>query len=189
MPEILFDRNYLFALRDQNADAENFLVSHFTRPVQAKLRARLRSPELVEDACQETFLRVLKYFRSGKTLNNPAFLPRFIHVVCHRVALEILRAHTRQSQMPENAEDPKDTALNPEARMVNEERKVLVAQVLGDLPERDRLLLRRIFLDQEDRDVICDEFDVDRDYLRVLVLRARGRFKNVMLRTKKNYKN
>src|ERR1700722_11885500 len=118
-------------------------ISHFSRSVNLKLRAQLRSPELVEDACQETFLRVLAYFHAGKVLNNPAALPGFVHSVCYNVALEFLRAHTRQSQLPEDAEDPKDSALSPEGRMVTEELNRIVARILGELPETDRRLLRR----------------------------------------------
>src|ERR1700734_1875292 len=66
-------------------------ITYFSRSVNRRLRSQLRSPELVEDACQETFLRVLAYFRAGKVLNNPAALPGFIHSVCHNVALEFLR--------------------------------------------------------------------------------------------------
>jgi RNA polymerase sigma-70 factor (ECF subfamily) len=182
VPELLFDDNYLCALRDRNPDAENFLISHFSRPVQLKLRARLRSPDLVQDADQETFLRVLKYFRSGKTLDNPASLPGFVHSVCHNISLEFLRAHTRHDQMAPALPDPEDPRLTPESRMVTEERKELVAKVLEEMPERDRLLLRRVFLDEEDKDVVCQEFHVDRAYLRVLVHRARVRFKTVVLR-------
>jgi RNA polymerase sigma-70 factor (ECF subfamily) len=180
----MFDRNYLFALRDRDADAENFLISHFSRPVRMKLRMRLRSPELVDDAWQETFLRVLAYFRDGKVLDNPASLPGFVHSVCHRVSLELLRAHTRQSQLPEVANDPVDSALSPEGQMVTEERKKLVALVLDELQERDRQVLRRIFFDEEDKDVVCNDLHVDRAYLRVLLHRARNRFKTVALRTK-----
>ena len=176
----LFDENYLSALKDRNPDAEDFLVSHFSRPVQSKLRARLRSPELVQDACQETFLRVLNYFRSGKTLDNPASLPGFVHSVCHNISLELLRAHTRQDQMATNAPDPADPRLSPEAQMVTEERKEMVAKVLEEMAEKDRMLLRRLFLDEEDKDVVCKEFNVDRAYLRVLVHRARVRFRKVI---------
>lgn len=183
IPDILFDQNYLFALRDRDAHAENVLITHFSRPVHSKLRARLRSPELVEDACQETFLRVLTYFRAGKMLDNPAALPGFIHSVCHNVALEFLRAHTRQSQMPENAPEPKDYAPSPEGLMVTAERKGLVARVLEELPERDRQLLRRVFLDEADKDEVCGEFQVDPNYLRVLLHRARGRFRTIALRS------
>ena len=174
-----FDANYLRALKDKNPDAEALLVSHFSGPIRSKLRARLRSPELVQDACQETFLRVFNYFRSGKTLDNPASLPGFVHSVCHNISLEFLRAHTRHDQIADNAPEPADTRLSPEARMVTEERKELVAKVLEEMVDKDRKLLRRMFLDEEDKDVVCREFNVDRAYLRVLVHRARIRFRNV----------
>ena len=179
MADLVFDANYLSALRDRDRDAEDLLISHFSRPVQLKLRARLRSPELVEDAYQETFLRVLKYFRSGKTLDNPASLPGFVHSVCHNISLEFLRAHTRHDQMDCDFTEPADSRLNPEGTLVNEERKKLVAQVLDEMTEKDRTLLRRLFLDEEDKDVVCREFHVDRAYLRVLVHRARNRFRTV----------
>jgi RNA polymerase sigma-70 factor (ECF subfamily) len=182
VPDVLFDQLFLNALRDRNADAENFLIAHFSRPIQLKLRARLRSPELVQDAFQEAFMRVLNYFRSGKTLDNPASLPGFIHTMCHNISMEMLRSHTRHDQMFENVREPSDPRLNPESQMVTTERKELVARVLEEMPERDRLLLRRVFLDEEDKDIVCQEFDVDRNYLRVLVHRARTRFKSVVFK-------
>jgi RNA polymerase sigma-70 factor (ECF subfamily) len=176
----LFDENYLCALRDRDPDAENYLISHFSRPVQLKLRARLRSPELIQDACQETFLRVLRYFSSGKTLDNPASLPGFVHSVCHNVALELLRSHTRQSQVPENAPDVADSSPGPENQFAAGQRSELVSRVLLEMNEKDRQLLRRVFLDEEDKDAVCREFQVDRNYLRVLLHRARLRFRAVL---------
>jgi RNA polymerase sigma-70 factor (ECF subfamily) len=181
MAGILFDDNYLRALKDRDQEAENQLIVHFSRPVQLKLQARLRSPELVQDARQETFLRVLSYFRSGKTLDNPASLPGFVHSVCHNVALELLRAHTRHEQMAENAPEPADMAPSPEGQMVTTERKQIVKRLLQELAERDRDLLRRVLLEEEDKDQVCREFGVDRNYLRVLLHRARIRFKAALL--------
>jgi RNA polymerase sigma-70 factor (ECF subfamily) len=178
----LFDKDYLHALAARSEDAENYLVTYFSRPVQLTLRARLRSPELIQDAYQETFLRVLSYFRSGKTLDNPASLPGFVHTVCHNIALEFLRGHTRHDQMPEHILEPVDRAPNPEGQMVTEERKQVVRQLLKELPEKDRELLRRVFLEEEDKDLVCAEYHVDRGYLRVLLHRARLRFKTKLLR-------
>jgi RNA polymerase sigma-70 factor (ECF subfamily) len=178
--EPLFDENYLQALARRDADAENFLVAHFSRPVRTKLRVRLRSVDLIQDAQQETFLRVLRYFHQGKTLDNPGSLPGFVHSVCHRVALEFLRSHTRQSQMPENGPETVDPGCGPEARAVSEERRKMVAQVLSEMPEKDRILLRRVCLEEEDKDLVCREYQVDRNYLRVLLHRARNRFRVVM---------
>src|SRR5262249_4260833 len=64
--------------------AEAYRLGHgFT--IWLKARRQLRAPDLVEDACQETLLRVLRYFRSGKGLDNRERLPAFVHSVCHNV--------------------------------------------------------------------------------------------------------
>jgi RNA polymerase sigma-70 factor (ECF subfamily) len=52
-----------------------------------------------------------------------------------------------------------------------------VREILLELPPRDRSLLKAIFLDERDRDEVCQEFGVDRDYLRVLLHRAKQEFK------------
>jgi RNA polymerase sigma-70 factor, ECF subfamily len=179
----LFDEKFLQALAARNEDAENYLISHFSRLVQMALRSRLRSPELIQDAYQETFLRVLTYFRSGKTLENPASLPGFIHTVCRNIAMELLRGHTRHQQVPDDLAEPVDRELNPESRMVTEELKRVVERLLRELPEKDRELLRRVFLEEEDKNSVCAEFKVDRGYLRVLLYRARLRFKTTLLQS------
>lgn len=176
----LFDEDYLRALKERNADAENRLISHFSRPIRLNLRARLRSPELIEDASQETFLRVFMYFRSGKTIDDPGNLAGFVRAVCNNVALEFLRAHSRQDQMPDGLPDPIDVRLTPESQMVTEERKDLVRRLMGELSEKDRQLLRRVFLEDEDKNSVCDQLNVDRSYLRVLLFRARRRFRMVI---------
>jgi len=182
---LLFNDTYLRGLRERDQSTENHLVSYFSRPVQLKLQARLRSPELVKDARQETFLRVLTYFRTGKTLDNPASLPGFIHTVCHNVALELLRGYTRHDQLMENAPEPPDLSPDPEDLMVTAERKEIVRRLLGELAEKDRELLRRVLLEEEDKDAVCREFRVDRSYLRVLLHRARLRFKAALLHSQK----
>ena len=177
----LFDAEYLAALRDRNAEAEERLITWFSVPLRAKLRARLRSPELVQDGVQETFLRVLSYFRAGKTLDNPASLPGFVHSTCHNVAMELLRSHTRHPQIPEGDPDPVDRSMDPERDLVTNERKDRVRTVLNQLSEKDRQLLRRVFLDEENKDTVCREFEVDRTYLRVLLYRARQKFRDVVM--------
>ena len=50
-------------------------------------------------------------------------------------------------------------------------------RILDGLPKRDRDLLRAIFLEEKEKDTVCREFGVDREYLRVLVHRAKDKFK------------
>jgi RNA polymerase sigma-70 factor (ECF subfamily) len=172
-----FDEDYIRALTNRRGDAVQDFVSHFSKPVKSKLRGHLRSLELREDAFQETFRRVLNYFYAGKTLENPASLPGFVYAVCHNTALELLRSNLRHLQFADETPDPVDSTQNPEERMVTEERKQIVRRVLRELRQRDRELLERVFLNEEDKDLVCEQLGVDRTYLRVLLHRARVRLK------------
>jgi len=137
---------------------------------------------MVEDACQETILRVFHYFRSGKRLENPERLPAFVHTVCHNVTLEMIRSKTRYSQMPETGYDPADNRASPHGELVTREREELVRQILTSLPERDRDLLRLAMLEEVDKAELCGRFHVNEEYLRVLLYRARMRFRDELLK-------
>lgn len=180
-PDKLFDETYIAALQRQDRDVEAHLVSFFAKPIWCKLHTRLRSPQLIEDARQETFLRVFTYFRSGKRLEDPGSLPGFVLSVCNNVSYELLRADTRHPQMMADAPDPADRSMNPEQALVTAERKEIVSKVLDELPNKDRSLLRRVFLDEADKDEVCREFGVGRDYLRVLVHRAKQKLKAALV--------
>jgi Type II secretion system (T2SS), protein E, N-terminal domain len=53
-----------------------------------------------------------------------------------------------------------------------------VRQILSVLPARDRDLLRAVLLEEKDKDAVCREMGVDRNYLRVLMLRVKDKFKD-----------
>ncbi len=54
----------------------------------------------------------------------------------------------------------------------------VVRQILNQLPERDRRLLQSVLLEERNKDEVCAEFGITRDYLRVLLHRARQSFKS-----------
>lgn len=174
------NETYLHALARQDPRAENDLIAAFSRPIKLKLRTHLRSPQEIEDACQETLLRVFTYFRLGKTLRNPASLPAFIHSVSANVALEMVRAHRKNGCSCDEIPEPIDSKADPERDAIASERRDTIQEVLRELSEKDQQLLRRICLEEEDRDQVCREFRVTRDYLRLLLHRARLRFKALL---------
>lgn len=147
-----FNENYLQALQRQDPRIENDLVSAFSRAIKVKLRAHLRSPEAVEDAYQEALLRVFTYFRIGKTLRTAASLPAFIHSVSGNVALEMVRAHSRDVCNLKEAPELVDTKADPEDEAISLERQRTIRCLLCELCEKDQRLLRRVCLEEEDRD-------------------------------------
>jgi RNA polymerase sigma-70 factor (ECF subfamily) len=58
-----------------------------------------------------------------------------------------------------------------------------VREILEELSEKDRRLLREVFLEERDKDEVCRDFGVDRDYLRVLLHRAKQSFKSLYLKS------
>jgi RNA polymerase sigma-70 factor, ECF subfamily len=63
-----------------------------------------------------------------------------------------------------------------------------VRQTLDELSEKDRRLMKALFLDERDKDEVCRDFGVDREYLRVLVYRAKQSFKSRYLQRMHNAK-
>ena len=79
----------------------------------------------------------------------------------------------------EAAERLVETRPNALSMVISDDTRDLVRNVLDGLNERDRSLLRAVFLEERDKDEICAEFGVDRDYLRVLLHRAKGSFRAI----------
>ena len=157
------------------ADAPDDLVMQFRPRIRARARQLLWVPGLADDACQETVLRVLQYFRSGRRLQNPASLTAFVYAVCHNVVQEMNRKVHRQ--IPETWDAP-DLGADPHDMLVSEERKQLVRRVLARLPARERELLRLAMIEEVDKAVLCRRFGVSEEYLRVLLYRARQCFRS-----------
>ena len=176
-----FDREYLERLKAGDAETERHFVAYFGDLLRIKLRARLRSAELIEDVRQETFLRVLTVVRRKDGLEHPERLGAFVNSVCQNVLFELYRSDSRtQSSSADHLDIPEDH-VSTESELVTEEWRRQVRKVLRDLPAKDRELLRMVFYDETDKDEICRRVGVDREYLRVLVHRAKGRFREELL--------
>ena len=86
-------------------------------------------------------------------------------------------------EAPERDFDEQPAATEDmDAPLVNEERRRQVRKVLARLENRDRKLLRAVFLDELGSTEVCRRFEVEPDYLRVLVFRAKARFRQAYAR-------
>lgn len=179
MDSLFFNEDYLRRLSQGDPAVEQHFADHFGALLRIKLRSRVRSPELVEDVRQETFLRVLKNIRKGAgAIERPEHLGAYVNGVCNIVLLEFFRSEGRFQPMEEDgAARMPDPAAAPDEQIVTAERKQLVARILAELPGKDRDLLRAVFFDARDKDEVCRQYGIEREYLRVLLYRARLRFK------------
>ena len=176
-----FNENYLERLRNRDFPTEQHFFRYFSELLLIKLRSRVRSTQAVEDIQQETFLRVLKTLRTDAGIRSAERFGAFVNSVCNNVLMEFYRSSGRADQLDENASDPPDRTVDLDGAMATRETREQVRKVLDQMPEKDRRLLRDVFLEEKSKDEICREFGVDRDYLRVLLHRAKLSFKTYYL--------
>ena len=160
---------------------ENHFTTYFGELLSLKLRVRIRSPQLIEDIRQETLLRVLQTLRN-KGVDHPERFGAFVSGVCNNVLMEMVRADLRHDRL-DSEMDPADQRVNLDAPLVTRQRQRQVEDVLRELPEKDRELLRMVFLEELDKAEICKRFQVSEDYLRVLLYRAKSRFRTTYLKS------
>lgn len=177
-----FDQEYLQRLKDGDSETQRHFTRYFGELLSIKLRNRVRSPHLIEEVRQETFLRVLLIVRRGG-VEHPERLGAFVNSVCNNVVLEMFRNESRSAPMPETTPDVIDEGPSPETILFSRQRQSQVWKILESLPAKDRDLLRQVFLEERDKDEICRAFHVDREYLRVLLHRAKARFRMALEQT------
>jgi len=174
-----FDKSYVDRLRDGEPSTEQHFVAYFGQILGIMLRSRYLPPERVEDVRQETFARVIATLRRDGGVRHPERFGAFVNSICKNVLRENNRQlyRTRPLQ-PDQMESPNpDTIVDLEQELISQETKEKVRRILAEMKPRDRELLRALFLEEKDKDQICREFEVEREYLRVLLHRAKVRFR------------
>ncbi|HYP06067.1 MAG TPA: sigma-70 family RNA polymerase sigma factor [Bryobacteraceae bacterium] len=175
-----FDEEYVRRLKDGDRETETHFVEYFSGLLLAKLRNRLRHPQEAEDLRQEVFLRVLRSLRGG-AIEQPERLGAFVLSVCNFVLMEHLRGGARTSQLDEHTPEQHQREADPEINLVTAETRRQVRTLLNNLPAQDQGILRALFYDEQDKDAVCRDYGVGRDYLRVLLHRAKRRLREAVL--------
>jgi RNA polymerase sigma-70 factor (ECF subfamily) len=172
-----FDAIYVSNLCAGDPPTQEHFVVYFSELLQLKLRSRLQSPHAIEDVRQETFARVFSVLRKDG-LRQPERLGAFVNTVCSHVLSEHYRSTSGGESLDvEGRPELPDKSASALEIVVSRQVKDKVREILLELAPRDRSLLKAVFLDERNRDEVCLEFGVERDYLRVLLHRAKQEFK------------
>jgi len=178
MQLVAFDRAYLERLAAGDPETERHFASYFGELLGIKLRARVRSSYLVDEIRQEVFLRAYRLIRRPDGIREPERLGPLVNSICDNVVLEMRRAGDRAPVALAENFDQADEGWDAERGMLSEESAAAVRKILETLPEREQLILRAVYFDERKREEICREHGVDREYLRVLLHRARTAFRD-----------
>src|SRR3984885_5546250 len=183
-----FDAPFLDRLRSGDRSTQEHFVAYFSELVRLKLGKHLRSRAAIEDVRQETFARVLRVL-TEKGIHQPERLGAFVNSVCDNVLHEHQRSAYREPPAEDGVIDSiPDSAIGVVDAIATRQTQQAVREILDELSEKDRSLIKALFFEERDKDEVCCEFGVNRQYLRVLLHRAKQSFKSHYLQKAQNPK-
>ncbi len=174
-----FDDEFVRRLCAGDREAENFFFRYFSGVLFSKLRRRVSTLDAIEDIIQETLLRALRTICSAEGLRDNRTLGSFVNSTCNNFLFEWFRKTGKQEGKLEDypyLADPHDDA---EKRLMKIQERLRVHRALDSLDPRDAEILRAVFINERDKDEICRSFGITREYLRVLLFRAKEKFRTV----------
>lgn len=165
--------------------AEAALLARFGRGVRALARRQCRPHDpAAEDIAQDVLIGVLERIRAGAIV-DPQALPAYLRVaVVHAASAEYRRRRDRGATVPVDAVADLDSGQpGPPQRLDSDQLAAALQRLLPELPvRRDREVLRRFYLMEEDKDAVCSDLSIDHGHFHRVVHRARQRFGEILSR-------
>jgi RNA polymerase sigma-70 factor (ECF subfamily) len=153
-------------------------------PTIERLRLKLRYKVLyhvghncpdVDDLVQETIIRFLRA-EQRQSIRNTEEIGAFLNGVCRNVILEYRRRVKREPILDPEMPLP-DEGVRADADIL--EMRDAIDHSLAELAERDRMILRALYLEGKEKEEICREWGMTDPQFRVVLFRAKERFRRV----------
>lgn len=165
------------AAGDRAAEAE--FVRRFERGVRALVRRRCRPGDAIaDDLAQDVLSRVLERLRAG-AIRDAAALPGYVQAaVVHATGAEY---RARRATEPLERIEGLPSGENPDERVASGQLAGLLRAALAQLPvARDREILERFYLHEQDKDEVCRHLGIDASHFHRVVFRARERLRQLL---------
>lgn len=159
--------------------AESEFVGRFERGVRALVRRHCRPGDpIVDDLVQDVLAGVIERLRAG-AIHDSAALPGYVQAAAvYATTAEYRRRRPTQSVSTiENLPD----SDSPTARLDATQLATMLRALLAEMPvARDRAILARFYLDEQDKDQVCAALGIDPAHFHRVVFRARERFRALL---------
>jgi RNA polymerase sigma-70 factor (ECF subfamily) len=173
-----------------NRGAEHEMIERYSRGLLYLLRRRCGDHELALDLRQDTFRIAIEKLRS-ESITDAEKLAAFLR----GVALNLLTAHHRKMARrattadSDSVEATADDRRGPYDNVSGEQAQQAVRALLAELrTPRDREILTRLYLEDEDKEVICADLGIDAAHFSRVLFRAKQRFKELLVKTERRDK-
>lgn len=127
----------------------------------------------VDDLVQETLTRFIRASQKH-TIRNTEELGGFLNGVCRNAILEFRRRSRREPLADEDGDIP-EVGVRPDAEIMV--LRDAIDTGLAELADRDRAVLRALYLEGKDKDEICRDWNMSDQQFRVVLFRAKERFR------------
>lgn len=165
------------AAGDRSAEVE--FVRQFERGVRVLVRRHCRPADpVVDDLVQDVLSGVLERLRAG-AIHDPAALPAYVQsAVVYATSAEYRR---RRPMQPESAIEQLPDPESPGSRLDAAQLSRMLRELLAEMPvPRDREILRRFYLEEEDKESVCRALAIDPGHFHRVMFRARERFRTLL---------
>jgi RNA polymerase sigma-70 factor, ECF subfamily len=169
-------------IRAGDASAESEFVARYRPPLVRTIYGRVRDRSTAEDLTQDTLATVLQILRA-KDLDDPGNLAAFVFAT----AKNLLRNAYRKSERhmthvdAEAIDAAADERAPIDAEVQREQAARIVRTLLSELTvERDRELLVRAYLRDQDKEQICQALGLSAQHYERVIHRARTRFRTLL---------
>jgi RNA polymerase sigma-70 factor (ECF subfamily) len=178
-PTALSEAALVSRIQRGDSHAEDELVRRYARGVRIILTRSSRDRSMVDDLCQDVLRLAIEKIRSG-SVREPQRLSGFIAGLARMRAIE----HFRRQDIREaiQARNPVEAAApaNQLERMLERERADIARVVLAQLDsDRDREILRRYYINEDDKDAICADLGLTPLHFNRVLFRARQRYREL----------
>ena len=144
------------------------------------LSRMVQEPAQAEDLCNEAFRVVLERLRR-QPLEDPGKLASYLAQTARNLAMAERRRDTRRQTITgEQAaiDGFADERSDPSVKAESQARAKAIRKVLKELPNlRDRQMLVRLYLNDEDKSSICRDLNLTEEHFNRVIYRARERFR------------
>jgi len=172
-------------VRKGDVDAESDIFTRFHRGLLYFLRRLTNDAALAEDLGQEAFMVLIRKLRA-EGLAEPAKLNSYLHGIARKLAARYLaRQRRRESAVDAGFFDRViDPAADQFAEISRDETRQIVIELFSELRvERDRQILLRYWVYDEDKATICSALDIQEPHFHRVIHRAKIRFRDLLLKT------
>ena len=164
-------------IRAGESDGMAELYELFSKRTRFYFWRHLQAQEL-DDRVHDAFVVVVQAIQRGE-IREPERLPGFVKTVSRRQMAAHIDQEVRgrrEHKDLNSAFELVDSRSSPEQAAIFGQRSKLIRRVLAELPERDREILTRFYLREQEQDQICTEMALTGTQFRLMKSRAMARF-------------